>query len=110
MRTQLSLIGEKGGALLRPLYVDYPTDEHLASLVGESVMFGEHVLVHFAMKPELTTKTVYFPGYEWLDLETFTVFNQEAEIDNIQTINISVTSQVKMYQRGNGTIIALIDT
>ena len=61
---------EKGQPLVRGLFYEFPSDEHVADLADE-YMFGPDILVAPVVEPGVDFRTVYLPGdasVVWTDL------------------------------------------
>ena len=72
MRTELYKIQQTGGALLKPMVAVFPQDAWLEATEVDSIMYGENINVQFSFVPyNKDKKLAYFPGVNWLDLDTF---------------------------------------
>ena len=59
----------EGGALVYPLYFDYPTDENLLQFLDETYMLGDAIKVSPVLDQGINaTYSVYFPVGAWADL------------------------------------------
>lgn len=89
-----------GAPVMRPLWVEYPTDVATFALDDEYLL-GDKLLIHPVVKQGASDVSVYFPDPNsiWYDIDTY------RKIQGGGTVRISVTmSKIPVYQRG-GTIV-----
>lgn len=72
-RTELYKIENIGGALVRPLFTEYPEHAYYTPEMVDTVMFGDSLKVDFVLSDQnTTTKKVILPEYSlWLELFTY---------------------------------------
>lgn len=68
-RSELYKITQIGGALVRPLFTEYPYIPQYTPDLVDTVMYGDALKVDFIFEAGKTGKTVIQPG-SWLDLMT----------------------------------------
>lgn len=58
-----------GTPVMRPLFMEYPSDEHTFNL-SDQFMIGDSVLIAPILKPSTTHRAVYLPVGQWYDYWT----------------------------------------
>ncbi len=58
--------GQTGTPVMRPLYLDFPSDPNIVNYPSE-YMFGDSFLVVPVLTQGATSQTVFLPGGEWVD-------------------------------------------
>lgn len=53
-RTELYKIQQKGGALIRPLFTEYPYDKNMNDTWLPTVMYGSAIKVSLVLNPNVT--------------------------------------------------------
>lgn len=69
MRTELYKISKTGGALIRPLIAEFPSDPLVSASDVSSFMFGCCLKIDLQIQQFKTSKISYFPGSNWLSLD-----------------------------------------
>jgi alpha-glucosidase len=89
---------ETGIPALRPLFLDFPDDEHVASMDDE-FLFGPDLLVAPVLWEGATERQVYLPAGEWFDYWTGKRYSGHS------TIHVPVTlNTIPIFVRGGGFI------
>lgn len=91
---------QDGAPVMRPLWVEYPSEVATFALDDEYLL-GDRLLVHPVTHPGVSDVSVYFPGTQdiWYDIDTY------RKIQGGGAVKIPVTiSKIPVFQRG-GTII-----
>lgn len=91
---------QDGAPVMRPLWVEYPSEVATFALDDEYLL-GDRLLVHPVTQPGVSDVSVYFPGTQdiWYDINTY------RKVQGGGTVKIAVTmSKIPVFQRG-GTII-----
>lgn len=57
---------ERGLPVMRPLFMEYPTDERTYNL-NDQFMVGNNVMIAPILSPAVTDRAVYFPKGDWVD-------------------------------------------
>ena len=90
--------GETGVPALRPLFLEFPGDEHVTGLDDE-FLFGADLLVAPVLHEGATGRDVYLPTGDWFDYWTGRRFAGN------RTIHVPVTLEsIPMFVRGGGFI------
>jgi alpha-glucosidase (family GH31 glycosyl hydrolase) len=67
--SQMYSVYREGGALIRPLFFDYPTDASTLNNIEETFMVGDSLKVSPVIEQGVTgTFLSYFPAGVWADL------------------------------------------
>ena len=89
---------ETGLPAMRPLFLEYPTDEEAAS-VDDEFLFGSDILVAPVLWQGATERVVYLPKGEWYDYWTGKHFT------GMSRTNVSVTLEsIPLFVRGGAFI------
>lgn len=89
---------ETGLPALRPLVLEFPEDEHLAS-IDDEFFFGDNLLVAPVLREGLTERDVYLPKGAWYDYWTGKSFGGG------ETVQVPVTlDSIPMFIRAGGFI------
>ena len=89
---------ETGLPALRPLFLEYPRDNHAAS-IDDEFLFGSDLLVAPVLWQGVEKRGVYLPAGDWFDYWTGEHYTGGA------TINVPVTiDSIPMFVRGGGFI------
>jgi len=89
---------ETGVPALRPLFLEFPKDEHVTGVDNE-FMFGSDLLVAPVLFEEATGRDVYLPAGEWFDYWT------GRRCAGNSTIHLPVTLEsIPIFVRGGGFI------
>ncbi|KAL3675895.1 hypothetical protein R1sor_025843 [Riccia sorocarpa] len=88
-----------GLPLMRPLWMEYPSDKH-SFAIDDEFLLGKDILVHGVYSEKAVSEEVYFPGSQpWFDVRT------GASYSGGQTVQVPVTlDSIPVYQRA-GSII-----
>ncbi len=70
---QMKTAAEKGWPVMRPMFFEYPEDEHCYTL-GEQYLFGDDILFAPIVHKGQTEKQVYLPAGSWVLTKTKEVF------------------------------------
>jgi alpha-glucosidase (family GH31 glycosyl hydrolase) len=63
----------EGGALVRPLFFDYPTDDKCFEDLEHTYFLGDSIKVSPVLTSGVTDKyKAYFPAGKWVDLNNYT--------------------------------------
>jgi alpha-glucosidase (family GH31 glycosyl hydrolase) len=60
-----------GGMVVRPAYFDYPNEIAIPKKYEETIMIGDHVLLHPVYESNIIRKDFYFPTGGWIDFKTY---------------------------------------
>jgi alpha-glucosidase len=91
---------ETGVPALRPLFLDFPRDEHVAA-IDDEFLFGDDLLVAPVLHEGATQRDVYLPEGEWYNYRTGKKF------EGGQTIQVPVTLQsIPIFVRAGGFIFS----
>ena len=89
---------ETGVPALRPLFMEFPTDEHAAS-IDDEFMFGADLLAAPVLWQGFTERQVYLPPGDWFDYWTGRRYKGNS------TIHVSAPlDSIPMFVRGGGFI------
>ena len=66
----------EGGSLVKPMFFDYPEDEHVYDDMEHTFMLGEAVKVSPVLDHSVDKYKVYFPEGDWADLNNFSPDNK----------------------------------
>jgi alpha-glucosidase len=87
-----------GVPALRPLFLEFPKDDHVAGL-GDEFLFGPDLLAAPVLHEGVTNQQVYLPEGEWFDYWTGRQFGGG------RSIHVPVTlDSIPMFVRGGGFI------
>ncbi|HEY1663747.1 MAG TPA: glycoside hydrolase family 31 protein [Verrucomicrobiae bacterium] len=90
--------GETGVPALRPLFLEFPEDEHTAN-IDDEFLFGSDLLVAPVLWEGADHRSIYLPAGEWFDYWTGRHYSGKS------TITIPVTiDTIPMFVRGGGFI------
>ena len=94
-RTELYKISKYGGALVRPLFTEYPYVKAFTPDMVDTVMYGDSLNVDFVFDPEALQKVVYLPPYSiWLDIFTGDRIAPTVEGGNNVTLEVYPTHPI----------------
>ena len=101
-RTEMYKNSIAGGALVRPMFAEYPQDPHFNATMVDTVMFGEALKVDFQFDTDDANKDVLFPLFtNWLE-----VFFQELIVIEDDPVKIqSAPFNYPMVYQKEGTIV-----
>lgn len=89
---------ETGLPALRPLFLEFPNDEHTAK-IDDEFLFGSDLLVAPVLWEGVENRDVYLPAGDWFDYWTGRRYTGNT------TINVPVTiDSIPMFVRGGGFI------
>ena len=89
---------ETGLPALRPLLMDFPRDEQVAT-IDDEFLFGDDLLVAPVLHEGATQRDIYLPAGDWYDYWT------GERLAGGQTIHVPVTlALIPMYVRGGGFV------
>ncbi len=89
---------ETGVPALRPLFLEFPNDDHVAG-IDDEFLFGADLLVAPVLEEGVTERDVYLPAGDWFDYWTGRRFKGG------RTIHMPVTlDSIPMFVRGGGFI------
>lgn len=89
---------ETGVPALRPLFLEYPTDEHAAN-IDDEFLFGADLLAAPVLWDGFTSRQVYLPAGDWFDYWT------GKHYDGDSTIQVSAPlNYIPIFVRGGGFI------
>jgi alpha-glucosidase len=96
--TVMEEASETGVPALRPLFLEFPNDEHVAG-IDDEFLFGADLLVAPVLHEGVTEREVYLPAGDWFDYWTGRRFAGG------QTIHVPVTlDSIPIFVRGGGLI------
>eukprot|EP01022_Parablepharisma_sp_SALTPOND_P033469 TRINITY_DN887_c0_g1_i1.p1 TRINITY_DN887_c0_g1~~TRINITY_DN887_c0_g1_i1.p1 ORF type:complete len:1932 (-),score=137.28 TRINITY_DN887_c0_g1_i1:11681-17392(-) len=103
----------EGGAIIRPLLFDFPTDFNTYKILDETFMFGYAIKVTPVLKDNTGSITSYFPNHDWYELalgfKKVLAYNQSAKAGQNLTMACSLdTGKLNLHIRG-GSIFAYQD-
>jgi alpha-glucosidase len=89
---------ESGAPALRPLFLEFPNDEHVTG-TDDEFMFGDDLFVAPVLHEGVTEREIYLPQGAWFDYWTGKQFTGG------RTIHLPVTlDSIPMFVRGGGFI------
>ena len=103
-RTEMYKNSISGGALVRPMFTEYPQDRDFQPDMVDTMMFGEALKVDFQFKQGESNKDVVFPSNSnWLEVffHTFIAVEEQRNVTQFASLNYPM-----VYQK-EGTIIPI---
>jgi alpha-glucosidase len=89
---------ETGVPALRPLFLEFPNDEHAAG-IDDEFLFGADLLVAPVLHEGVSEQVIYLPAGDWFDYWTGSRFTGG------RTIHVPITlDSIPMFVRGGGFI------
>ena len=95
------------GTIWKPLFFEYPTDQnvYLDDITDTQFLIGNNLLAAPIVEEGKTSRKVYFPSTNWINLETGKKYSPGTDV----ITDVKLTSQVPLFLK-EGSIIHTQDT